>query len=244
MAQDFWQAFHLGGTDSLGINSISIDGVNMAAIQALEKRTAKLNEMTAELNEKTAELQQKTDEIALLKEKVATFENAQAQYAAQAAEVRQLRNDLTALKISSRSNPLSEMVTMHRSIRASETRPVMKTLSIFFACALIAASSALAQRGNIIIPTGADIAVPAGAQLCADRYYANNPGYGTLSYGNDPARICGAVIPVEFLSLSAYHINGSVTVLWRTVSETKRMWTDMDASQQLSHIPQVAARRA
>jgi chromosome segregation ATPase len=112
MAQDFWQAFHLGGTDSLGINSISIDGVNMAAIQALEKRTTQLNEKTAELNEKTAELsekttklnektaelQQKTDEIASLKEKVATLESAQAVYAAQAAELRQLRNDLTALK--------------------------------------------------------------------------------------------------------------------------------------------------
>jgi hypothetical protein len=44
MAQDFWQAFRLGGTDSLGINSISIDGVNMAAIQALEKRTTERNE--------------------------------------------------------------------------------------------------------------------------------------------------------------------------------------------------------
>jgi hypothetical protein len=96
----------------------------------------------------------------------------------------------------------------------------MKTLSIFFACALIAASTALAQRGDITIPTGADITVPTKAQLCADRYYANNPGYGTLSYGNDSRRICGAVIPVEFLSLSAYHLNGSVTVLWRTVSES------------------------
>lgn len=40
MAQDFYAAFHLNGTDSLGINSISIDGVNMAAAKALEKRTA------------------------------------------------------------------------------------------------------------------------------------------------------------------------------------------------------------
>ncbi len=39
MAQDFYAAFNLGGKDSLGINTISIDGVNMAAIQALEKRT-------------------------------------------------------------------------------------------------------------------------------------------------------------------------------------------------------------
>ena len=96
----------------------------------------------------------------------------------------------------------------------------MKTTSIFIACALIAASTLFAQRGDITIPTGAEITVPSGAQLCADRYYANNPGYGTLSYGNDPARICGTIIPVEFLSLSASYHNGSVTVVWRTASET------------------------
>ncbi|MBE0644558.1 MAG: hypothetical protein IH600_10810 [Bacteroidetes bacterium] len=84
MAQDFWQAFHLGGTDSLGINSISIDGVNMAAIQALEKRTATLQTMS--------------EEIALLRERITTLEVAQAHYATQAAEIQQLRNDVTALK--------------------------------------------------------------------------------------------------------------------------------------------------
>ncbi len=42
MAQDFWQAFRLGGTDSLSITTLAFDGVNMAAIQALEKRTADL----------------------------------------------------------------------------------------------------------------------------------------------------------------------------------------------------------
>ena len=60
MAQDFYAAFHLGGTDSLGINSISIDGVNMAAVQALEKRTAELQKASAkiaELEERTSELQ-------------------------------------------------------------------------------------------------------------------------------------------------------------------------------------------
>lgn len=40
MAQDFYAAFQLNGTDSLGINSISMDGVNFAGIKALEKRTA------------------------------------------------------------------------------------------------------------------------------------------------------------------------------------------------------------
>ncbi|MBE0644011.1 MAG: tail fiber domain-containing protein, partial [Bacteroidetes bacterium] len=55
MAQDFWQAFHLGGTDSLGINSIAIDGVNLAAIKALEERTAELQAATSRLTELTAD---------------------------------------------------------------------------------------------------------------------------------------------------------------------------------------------
>ena len=85
---------------------------------------------------------------------------------------------------------------------------------------LLLESASHAQRGDITIPTGAEIIVPASSQLCADRYFANNPGYGTLSYGNDPARLCGSVIPVEFLSLSASFHDGRVTVHWRTVSET------------------------
>jgi len=56
VAQDFYEAFRLGGTDSLGINSICIDGVNMAAVQALERRTAELKEKTAELEIVKAEL--------------------------------------------------------------------------------------------------------------------------------------------------------------------------------------------
>jgi hypothetical protein len=53
VAQDFYSAFHLGGTDSLGINTLCIDGVNIAAIQALEKRTAELQRA----NEKIAQLE-------------------------------------------------------------------------------------------------------------------------------------------------------------------------------------------
>ncbi len=49
VAQDFYAAFHLGGKDSLGINSICIDGVNMAAIQALEKRTSELKKAYEEI---------------------------------------------------------------------------------------------------------------------------------------------------------------------------------------------------
>lgn len=56
VAQDFHKAFGLGGADSLGINSICIDGVNMAAVQALERRTAELRERTAELEAVKAEV--------------------------------------------------------------------------------------------------------------------------------------------------------------------------------------------
>jgi hypothetical protein len=57
VAQDFYSAFHLGGKDSLGINTICIDGVNIAAIQALEKRTAELQKANEkiELMEKRIE---------------------------------------------------------------------------------------------------------------------------------------------------------------------------------------------
>jgi trimeric autotransporter adhesin len=84
MAQDFWQAFRLGGTDSLGINSISIDGINMAAIKALEKRTAELKERTAE--------------IALLKNKIRSVETEQARMAAQLDEIGELKKQLASLK--------------------------------------------------------------------------------------------------------------------------------------------------
>jgi trimeric autotransporter adhesin len=69
VAQDFHAAFHLGGPDSLGINTICIDGVNMAAIQALEKRTA-------ELQAKTAELEAVKSEFADLKARVMCLEQA------------------------------------------------------------------------------------------------------------------------------------------------------------------------
>jgi regulator of replication initiation timing len=56
ISQDFHAAFHLNGTDSLGINSISIDGVNMAAIKALEKRTSLINDKMKEIIEQNEKL--------------------------------------------------------------------------------------------------------------------------------------------------------------------------------------------
>jgi hypothetical protein len=69
VAQEFFAAFHLGGTDSLGINSISIDGVNMAAVQALEKRTRELREKTVELDavqRKLAEMETRLARLELI----------------------------------------------------------------------------------------------------------------------------------------------------------------------------------
>jgi hypothetical protein len=66
VAQDFYSAFHLGGTDSLGINTLCIDGVNMAAIQALEKRTTELQSALNELKvekEKVTQLQTSFNEL-------------------------------------------------------------------------------------------------------------------------------------------------------------------------------------
>lgn len=50
MAQDFYAAFQLDGIgNDTTINTTDIDGVNMAAIQALEKRTAELQQQNDEL---------------------------------------------------------------------------------------------------------------------------------------------------------------------------------------------------
>jgi regulator of replication initiation timing len=56
VSQDFYAAFHLNGTDSLGINSISMDGVNMAGIKALAKRTSEMNEKMQKIIEQNERL--------------------------------------------------------------------------------------------------------------------------------------------------------------------------------------------
>lgn len=58
ISQDFHAAFHLNGTDSLGINSISIDGVNMAGIKALEKRTSEMKAVIDLLIKENKELKE------------------------------------------------------------------------------------------------------------------------------------------------------------------------------------------
>ncbi len=71
VSQDFYSAFHLNGSDSLGINSISIDGINMAGVKALEKRTKELRSEIEELKrlnrEIIAENRKLRDEFAEIK---------------------------------------------------------------------------------------------------------------------------------------------------------------------------------
>lgn len=64
MAQDFHAAFRLDGPDNdTTINTVDIDGVNMAAIQALEKRTAELKAENESLKD---QLQAAKERLALL----------------------------------------------------------------------------------------------------------------------------------------------------------------------------------
>lgn len=63
MAQDFYRAFGLGGTDSLGINSINIDGVNLAAVQALIIRTDELKKAQDELKVSNVKLDEQQVQI-------------------------------------------------------------------------------------------------------------------------------------------------------------------------------------
>jgi len=83
VAQDFYAAFHLGGTDSLGISTLCFDGINIAAIQALVKRTEELNIALNELKaekEKTVQLLASFDElkreIAKMKSNIQTLTEA------------------------------------------------------------------------------------------------------------------------------------------------------------------------
>lgn len=76
MAQDFYNAFSLG-EHKKAINTIDIDGVNLAAIKALEKRTAILN--TRLMNVNTAELKlelKSMDQLDSLEKRIEKLEQA------------------------------------------------------------------------------------------------------------------------------------------------------------------------
>jgi hypothetical protein len=66
MAQDWQAAFHLNDND-LGINSADFDGINLAAIQALEKRTRRLHDehlaITRELKRQNDRLHRELNDV-------------------------------------------------------------------------------------------------------------------------------------------------------------------------------------
>jgi trimeric autotransporter adhesin len=66
MAQDWHAAFPLN-SDSLTINQADFDGVNLAAIQALERRTAEQAERIGELEAEVARLRRVESEVAELR---------------------------------------------------------------------------------------------------------------------------------------------------------------------------------
>ncbi len=57
MAQDFYREFNLGGSDSLGINTINMNGVNMAAIKGLLLKVDKVENENKELKERVDNLE-------------------------------------------------------------------------------------------------------------------------------------------------------------------------------------------
>ena len=70
MAQDFYVAFHLDGESDTTINSLDIDGINMAGIQALKKRTDELKAKVAEIDALKKELETLKQENVMLKTSV------------------------------------------------------------------------------------------------------------------------------------------------------------------------------
>ncbi len=70
VAEDFWDAFRLGGTDNKGINGFAIDGVNMAGVKALERRSSG---MKAEMARMQTEIDQLKAELSALKAQLAAL---------------------------------------------------------------------------------------------------------------------------------------------------------------------------
>jgi len=95
MAQDFYAAFHLNGTDSLGINSISMDGVNMAAVQALEKRTSEMkNEYDRKIISLTADITRVNEDNKILAAQNRKLNEEFSKYKDELAQIKNLRLEL------------------------------------------------------------------------------------------------------------------------------------------------------
>ena len=101
VSQDFYAAFHLNGTDSLGINSISIDGVNIAGIKALEKRTSEMKAVIDLLVKENKELKEQISNIGKVKDEL--------------SELRKLKAELQEqLKLAKAKNSTDEVALIHK----------------------------------------------------------------------------------------------------------------------------------
>lgn len=73
-AQDFYKAFQLGESDTT-ITTTDMDGINMAAIQALAKRTQELNEKTTELEKLKIQVEALLQEKTVLEKRLSVIED-------------------------------------------------------------------------------------------------------------------------------------------------------------------------
>jgi trimeric autotransporter adhesin len=98
MAQDWHAAFGLSD-DPLTINSVDIDGVNLSAIQALERRTRALGERDDVLEEGVAATWARQAELyTALEERDRRIDALEREAALARAETERLRQDLEALR--------------------------------------------------------------------------------------------------------------------------------------------------
>lgn len=67
MAQDFYKTFRLGGSDSLSINTLAMDGVTLAGVKALIERTDYLQKRDQEWETMRMKMIKQEDEIASLR---------------------------------------------------------------------------------------------------------------------------------------------------------------------------------
>jgi hypothetical protein len=86
------------------------------------------------------------------------------------------------------------------------------------------------QQRIVTISTGSEIVVPSGSILCADVFYANNSGFGTLTYASNASICKAAVIPVELMAFTGARLDTTVQLSWTTASE--RVCAGFDVQRQ------------
>ena len=81
IAEEFWDAFRLNGTDKMGINSISIDGVNMAAVKGLILRTDEMKSKLGQIENQEALIREQNAKIDELKQEIENLKSTIARIA-------------------------------------------------------------------------------------------------------------------------------------------------------------------